>query len=209
MVLTSMTLPAQQALRRVMELYSGSTRFLLACNNSTKIIDAIQSRCVVLRYSKLTDEQVLRRVEEVCALECVEKTSDGLDAIVFSADGDMRNALNNLQATVTGFCTVNERNVFKVCDQPHPLFVKDMLLACNTELPRAFRMCEALSTEGYAMADILSTMNRVAKTLDLVPMLKLDILKEIASTMGRSSDGVTTVLQLQGLCSQIFFAWCK
>lgn len=52
-----------------------------------------------------------------------------------------------------------------------------MLLACNTELPRAFRMCEALSTEGYAMADILSTMNRVAKTLDLVPMLKLDILK--------------------------------
>lgn len=41
-VLTSMTLPAQQALRRVMELYSGSTRFLLACNNSTKIIDAIQ-----------------------------------------------------------------------------------------------------------------------------------------------------------------------
>lgn len=69
----------------------------------------------MLRYSKLTDEQVLRRVEEVCALECVEKTSDGLDAIVFSADGDMRNALNNLQATVTGFCTVNERNVFKVC----------------------------------------------------------------------------------------------
>jgi replication factor C subunit 2/4 len=56
----AMTKGAQQALRRTMEIYSSTTRFALACNNSTKIIEPIQSRCAILRYSKLSDEQVRR-----------------------------------------------------------------------------------------------------------------------------------------------------
>ena len=55
----SMTAAAQQALRRTMEIYSHSTRFCLACNNSTKIIEAIQSRAAILRYSRLSNENVL------------------------------------------------------------------------------------------------------------------------------------------------------
>lgn len=58
----SMTEGAQQALRRTMELYSGSTRFALAANTSEKIIEPIQSRCAVLRYSKLSDAQILAKV---------------------------------------------------------------------------------------------------------------------------------------------------
>lgn len=58
----SMTDGAQQALRRTMELYSATTRFALAANNSEKIIEPIQSRCAVLRYSKLTDAQILAKV---------------------------------------------------------------------------------------------------------------------------------------------------
>lgn len=54
----SMTDGAQQALRRTMEIYSSTTRFALACNTSEKIIEPIQSRCAMLRYSKLTDAQV-------------------------------------------------------------------------------------------------------------------------------------------------------
>ena len=67
----SMTEGAQQALRRTMEIYSKTTRFALACNNSEKIIEPIQSRCAVLRYSRLTDAQVLSRVLEVCTSEKV------------------------------------------------------------------------------------------------------------------------------------------
>jgi len=66
-----MTEGAQQALRRTMELYSHTTRFALACNNSEKIIEAIQSRCAVLRYGRLSDAQILAKMIEVCQKEQV------------------------------------------------------------------------------------------------------------------------------------------
>jgi len=66
-----MTAGAQQALRRTMELYSNTTRFALACNISNKIIEPIQSRCAILRYNKLDDKQILKRLLEICELENV------------------------------------------------------------------------------------------------------------------------------------------
>ena len=80
-----MTEVAQQALRRTMELYSSITRFALACNSSEKIIEPIQSRCAMLRYSKLTDAQVLAKVLTVCEAEGVDHSEDGLEAVVFTA----------------------------------------------------------------------------------------------------------------------------
>lgn len=67
----SMTEGAQQALRRTMEIYSHTTRFALACNNSERIIEPIQSRCAVVRYTKLTDAQILAKVLQVCDKENV------------------------------------------------------------------------------------------------------------------------------------------
>ena len=66
-----MTSGAQQALRRTMEIYSNTTRFALACNQSNKIIEPIQSRCAILRYAKLKDQELLKRLLEVCELEKV------------------------------------------------------------------------------------------------------------------------------------------
>src|SRR5690606_29225821 len=118
-----MTPGAQQALRRTMEIYSSTTRFAFACNQSNKIIEPLQSRCAILRYSRLTDAQVVKRLMEICAAEKVEYSDDGIAGLVFSAEGDMRQAINNLQSTVAGFGFVSGENVFKVVDSPHPIAV--------------------------------------------------------------------------------------
>lgn len=70
----SMTPGAQQALRRTMEIFSNTTRFAFACNQSNKIIEPIQSRCAILRYARLTDQELLKRLLEICAIEDVRSS---------------------------------------------------------------------------------------------------------------------------------------
>jgi replication factor C subunit 2/4 len=70
-----MTAGAQQALRRTMEIYANTTRFCFACNMSNKIIEPIQSRCAILRYGKLRDAEILKRLLEVCEAESVRPCS--------------------------------------------------------------------------------------------------------------------------------------
>lgn len=127
---TSMTSGAQQALRRTMEIYSSTTRFAFACNQSNKIIEPLQSRCAILRYARLTDAQLVKRVMQICEAEKVEHSEDGIAALVFSAEGDMRQAINNLQSTWAGFGLVSGDNVFRVVDSPHPVKVQAMIKAC-------------------------------------------------------------------------------
>ena len=126
----SMTAGAQQALRRTMEIYSTTTRFAFACNQSNKIIEPLQSRCAILRYARLTDAQVVKRLMQIIEAEKVEYSDDGIAALVFSAEGDMRQAINNLQSTYEGSGFVSGDNVFKVVDSPHPIKVQAMIKAC-------------------------------------------------------------------------------
>lgn len=92
----SMTESAQQALRMVMTDYSNTTRFALACNDSSKLIEPIQSRCAIVRFTKLTDEEMLKRLKTIVDSEKFDCLHEGYEAIIFTAEGDMRYALNNL-----------------------------------------------------------------------------------------------------------------
>ena len=73
---------------------------------------------------------MLANIFDVFKAENVEYSDDGLEAIVFTSQGDMRQALNNLQSTKEGFGFFKSTNVFKVCDEPHPLLIKEMLDHC-------------------------------------------------------------------------------
>eukprot|EP01039_Chlorochromonas_danica_P009000 gene9000-9934_t len=200
----SMTAAAQQALRRTMEIYSSTTRFALACNNSTKIIEPIQSRCAILRYSRLTDAEVLMRLQTIIEKEKVVYDDSGLEAIIFIAEGDMRNALNSLQSTVSGFGFVTAANVFKVCDQPQPVKLKIVL-----EKSRQGKMREALDvmndicSSGYAASDIIQTLFKVTRTASIPETEKLEMLREIGFSHMRISEGLGSVLQLQGCVARL------
>ena len=92
----SMTESAQQALRMVMTEFSNTTRFALACNDSSKLIEPIQSRCAIVRFTKLTDQEMLKRLKSVSDSENFKTTNDGFQDLIFTAEGDMRYALNNM-----------------------------------------------------------------------------------------------------------------
>ncbi|KAH7152342.1 replication factor C subunit 4 [Dactylonectria estremocensis] len=196
----SMTSGAQQALRRTMEIYSNTTRFAFACNQSNKIIEPLQSRCAILRYAKLTDAQVVKRLLQIIEAENVEYSDDGLAALVFSAEGDMRQAINNLQSTFAGFGFVSGDNVFKVVDSPHPIKVQAMLKACyEGNVDSALDTLRELWDLGYSSHDIISTMFKVTKTIPtLSEHSKLEFIKEIGFTHMKVLEGVQTLLQLSG-----------
>jgi len=217
-----MTAGAQQALRRTMEIYSSTTRFAFACNQSNKIIEPLQSRCAILRYARLTDAQVVQRLLQVIEAEKVEYSDDGLAALVFSAEGDMRQAINNLQSTWAGFGFLSGDNVFRVVDSPHPVKVQAMVKACYEckidsavdtlkELwyagPR--NMCLQWTNcghrdLGYSSHDIISTMFRVTKTIPtLSEHAKLEFIKEIGFTHMRILEGLQTFLQLSGCLAKL------
>ncbi|ROL47615.1 Replication factor C subunit 2 [Anabarilius grahami] len=178
----SMTDGAQQALRRTMEIYSKTTRFALACNASDKIIEPIQSRCAVLRYSKLRDDQIMMRLTEVVEKENLHVTNDGLEAIIFTAQGDMR----------------------QVCDEPHPLLVKSMLEHCvNANIDEAYKVIEQLWSLGYSPEDIIGNIFRVCKTFQMAEYLKLEYIKEIGYTHMKVAEGVNSLLQMAGLLGRL------
>ncbi|KAK0535735.1 replication factor C subunit 4 [Tilletia horrida] len=201
----SMTAGAQQALRRTMEIYSSTTRFCFACNQSSKIIDPIQSRCAILRFGKLRDEEVMERLMIVAQKEGVGFSDDGMAALVFTAEGDMRQALNNLQSTWTGLGFVNQENVYKVCDQPHPETARAILKACSKgDEADAMARLKKVWDQGYSAVDIVTTLFRVVKVLETMPeALKLEFIREIGWTHMRILEGVGTLIQLGGLIARL------
>ncbi|KAI0989795.1 hypothetical protein GJ496_009519 [Pomphorhynchus laevis] len=209
----SMTEGAQQALRRVMEIYSITTRFVLACNRSDKIIEPIQSRCAMVRFSKPNDDQIKTRLKEIAAIEKVSYVENGLDAVIFTCQGDLRQAVNNLQSTWTGYGHVDGETVFKVCDEPHPLMVREMIKSClQRDIDNAYSVLLHLWSAGYSCEDILSTIYRVTSRYaaessepPMSELTRIEYLKNIGLVHVRVTHGLSTLLQMSGLLS----GFCK
>ncbi|KAI4824715.1 hypothetical protein KUCAC02_013210 [Chaenocephalus aceratus] len=174
----SMTDGAQQAYPR---------RFALACNASDKIIEPIQSRCAVLRYSKLTDGQILSRLQDVVEKEKLSVSDDGLEAVIFTAQGDMRQALNNLQSTNSGFGYIKQ-HAGTLCGGGHRQGVQ------------VVSSCGRWAT---LRRDIIGNIFRVCKTVQMPEYLKLEFIKEIGYTHMRVAEGVNSLLQMAGLLGRL------
>ena len=94
----AMTYDAQFALRRVIELYTTSTRFCLICNYLTKIIPAIQSRCQMFRFSPISYIDHFEKIKNIIIAEKINIDEDAIVKIIELSEGDMRKSLNLLQS---------------------------------------------------------------------------------------------------------------
>jgi len=201
----SMTSGAQDSLRRTMEKFTSTTRFALACNESSKIIEPIQSRCAIVRFSKLSEGEILQRLQKVLQAEKISSfNNDGLEAIIFTSGGDMRNALNNLQSTFAGFGSITAENVYKVVDIPHPKHMTEVLQHCLAgKLDEAIQCLTGVLDRGYSHIDMMGTLFRVVKYMDMDEAKRLAFIREIASVHMRVAEGVATSLQLYGLLARM------
>jgi replication factor C subunit 2/4 len=203
----SMTGAAQQAMRRTMELYSQTTRFALACNISSKIIEPIQSRCAILRFRRISDDEMTKRLKLVLDQESAPFEQSGLDALIFSAEGDMRNVLNGAQSTFNAFGIISHDTVFKMNDQPQPKQVLQALeAALKCDWQGAFGPVQHIFKQGYSTTDIIATFARVTKTMDAPEHIKLEWLKEIGLTHMRVNAGAGGLLQLDAMISKFLVA---
>ncbi|EPY40658.1 replication factor C subunit 2/4 [Angomonas deanei] len=211
----SMTAAAQQALRRTMELHSNTTRFAFACNSSNKIIEPIQSRCAIIRFKKLDNAEVLRKVISILKSEGIMNdggenhyTEDGLEAVLYLAEGDLRYAINTLQATWVGYGFISADNVFKVCDQPHPVVVESVLVSAiqKKNIKEAHTELQRLLHRGYAPSDLTGTFFRVAQQntkLYRTELHQIEVLRVIGETTMRMAEGVGSPLQLAAMLARI------
>lgn len=178
----NMTPKAQQLISSLMEQYPHSIKFALTCNNSSDIIRAIQSRCNLLRYKKIDHDNVIKRLRYVCEKEGVNYDEEGLKCIVNISQGDLRHALNNLQSCSNGYDIVNEENIFKICDKPHPLVIDRIIEACDKhEFKQALEHLESLRNKGYSNTDIsMGLVN--ARTKLSSESKRIKFLREIGKT---------------------------
>jgi len=117
----------------------------------------------------------------------------------------MRQAINNLQSTWSGFGFVSQDNVFKICDQPHPFMVRRMLKDCQKgNVDEALARVNNLWEQGYSAVDIVVTIFRVVKGMeDLPEYTKLEFIREIGWTHMRILEGVGTLVQLGAMIARL------
>merc|ERR1712232_46886 len=179
----------------------------LACNISSKIIEPIQSRCAILRFSRISDGDMIKRMKWVLEQESAPYEQAGLEALVFSAEGDMRNVLNGAQSTFNAFGNITKEFVFRMNDQPQPEKIKGCLEASlRKDWKGAFQPLHEIWKQGYSAADIISTFGRVAKSIDVPENIKLEWLKEIGLTHMRVISGAQGLLQLDAMVAKLVMA---
>lgn len=201
----NLTPKAQQLIANLMENYGNNTRFAFTCNNSTEIIDSIQSRCIILRYKRLNTEKLRERILQICEFENIDYDDEGIDTIIFGSRGDLRRAINNLQAVHIGFGNITTENVNKICDKPNPVIVRQIIEHCKkSEINSAIKIINSLKNKGYSSSDIIISIHTVLKNYDNIDNAsRIRYINELGKTCINVNKGVDTNLQLYGCLSRI------
>ena len=201
----ALTSDAQSALRRTMEQFANNTRFVLSCNYSSQIIDPIQSRCAVFRFGPLAEEAVGEYVSQVATREGIEVTESGVDALVYAADGDMRKALNGLQAAATTGQTVDEEAVYAITATARPEAIEAMVesaLSGDFTAARA-KLDDLLTNAGLGGGDVIDQLHRSAWEFDLDDAATVRLLERVGETDYRITQGANERLQLEALLASL------
>ena len=201
----NMTSDAQSALRRTMEKYTDTCRFVLCCNYSGRIIEPIQSRCALFRFTPLPDEKILENLHRIAKNEGLKFTETGLKSIVEVAEGDLRKSINTLQAASSMSKGITEESVYQVVGRAKPTDVHEML---NHALKGDFikareELRHLLVKYGLSGSEIVRQIHSEIFRLAIPEKKRIDLVEAVGEIDFRLVQGGDEEVQLSALLAKL------
>lgn len=199
----ALTQEAQQALRRTMEKYTNTCRFILIANYSSRIIEPIQSRCAVFRFKSLDAEKVKKVLSEIAKKEKLSVNDKAFDAIFELSEGDMRKAINLLQ-TCAAEKEITEKTVYEFASKAEPDEIKNMItLALNGKFTEARKiLLDVLFSQGVSGRDVIKQISKLIHKTNLPEREKIYLIEKIGEYEFRIDQGGDEQIQLEAMLAQ-------
>lgn len=201
----ALTADAQQALRRTIEMFAANTRFIFIANYSSKIIEPIQSRCAVLRFSALSNEEIRRMIHRIVNNEKLKIDDGAINALIEISEGDMRCAINILQSASLLSRNITEDSIYKIAARARPEEISQMInFALKGEFAAAHEKLDVLL--GYMSGeDIISQIYKeiIARPID--DGAKVRIIDKIGEFNFRLVQGASERIQLAALLAYLVY----
>ena len=204
----ALTPEAQQALRRTMENYSATCRFVLSCNYSSKIIDPIQSRCAIFRFKLLEKKDIERIIRKIEEGEKLTISPDALELIYEGSEGDCRRCINILQSTASISPLINYDLVSTIISSAKP---KDIRVVLDYAISGDFqksreKLLDIMLRESISGQDVIKAIQKEIWNLPVEPEVKVKLTEKTGEAEFRIVEGSDPFIQLQSLLASFVLA---
>ncbi len=201
----NMTSDAQQALRRTMERYTETCRFVMCANYSGKIIEPIQSRCAPFRFAYLPREEHDCYLSQIAQKEKVKVSSEGLDAIFEVCGGDLRRAINTLQAAASLGKPVDAKVVYSITGRAGPADVQKMLKTAmdGNFIEARKQLREMIQKYGVAGSDIIRQVHSEIFRAEIPEPWRVRLADILGEVDFRLVEGADEEVQLSALLARL------
>ena len=195
----ALTKEAQQALRRTMENYTKTCRFILSCNYSSKIIDPIQSRCAVFRFKPLSEKEIIAVVEKVAKEEQLTVSAEAKTALFSVSEGDCRRLENIMQSCAVMNSHVTPELVYSMASVAKPKEVHDVLstAAGGNFLEARKKLLNLMLDYGLSGIDVIKQIQKEIWNLSLDDRRKVELVDKCGEVEFRMVEGSDEYLQLE------------
>ncbi len=201
----NMTSDAQQALRRTMERFTETCRFVLCANYSGRIIEPIQSRCAPFRFTHLPREEQDRYLKEIAEKEKLKISSDGLDAIFEVCGGDLRKAINTLQSAASLSKPIDAKIVYSITGRASPADVQKMIkVAMDGNFVEARKQLrDMIQKYGVSGSDLIRQIHTEIFRSDTPEKWKIKLADIVGEVDYRLVEGADEEVQLSALLARL------
>ena len=207
----ALTREAQQALRRTMENYTKTCRFILSANYSSKIIDPIQSRCAVFRFKPLNKEDIFKLIDQIAKEEKLTITDSAKNALAEITDGDCRKLENILQSSAAVSKDIDEDLLYSLVSAARPKEIKEILESAlkNDFIEARSKLLDTMLNYGLSGIDILKQIQKGIMDLDMDNRKKMELIEKCGEIEFRLTEGSDEFVQLEAFLSQVVLAGSK